>query len=297
MAFDVENAMRYNAAETVDAEFSGILAEINYYNDILTPGETYSDEIEEQAGQVFVRKLGKSEVAITDATTAGGLDFVNTEAQDSLIPLINKDAVSVSEKCYGAVDAVRKSGKIPQKKEVATRSHQEKWQGLGVSYMFTDGNFTPSANTTLDTAATVADSILADQQQIIESNGIADVLIVSPAYRSLILSDYMKGKGFLPETNEEAKRHGKIGDFLGMKVYVSNFLGSASGVPAGAPGRANAVAAGYIMYDHRTFYIDTVFEGARDYVPEKFFGVLVQIQTVSGGINTNPERAIAKIIA
>lgn len=301
--FNVQNAMRYNNLETVDAEFSSILAEINYTNDIFVPGETYNDEMEEKAGQVFVRKLGKGSVKGTDATAANGLHFDTDQTGDTLLAMNKIYTLSKSELVPAAIDAARKSGKLAQKKDVVVRSHGEAWQAQGVALLLKSGNNTADSDTSAITPENVVDKILAAQQQIIESDGTADVCLVSPHVRSCLLTNFAKGKGFIPETNEEAKRTGVIGDLLGLKVKCTNFLGQASNIAGKITGNgvhaditsgaAAAKLADFVIYDHKTYYIDTVFEGFREnpYI-QGYFGCSVDIQSVSGALNTNPERCI-----
>lgn len=313
--FKVENAMRFNNVETVDVEFSAILAEISYTNDVFEPGVTYNDEIEERAGQVYVRKLGKGIVEGGDATAENGLKFNTHETADALIPLLNKYTLSKSELCPEAVDAARKSGKLADKKEVVVRSHGEAWQAQAMALLLggkngaeTANNFTADADTEAITDTNVVDKILAAQTQIMENDANATVCLVSPEVRAHLLSNYAKGKGFLPETNEEAKRRGIIGDLLGMTVKVTNFIGRASNIAGKIvngvnnvakdikDGAATAKLTDFVVYDPNTYYIDTIFNGMRENDKiEGYFGCSVDIQSVSGAVNTNPERCIAHI--
>lgn len=301
--FNVENAMRFNNKETVDAEFSAILAEINYAADIFVPGETYNDEMEEKAGQVFVRKLGKGSVKGNDATAENGLKFDTDQTADELLVMNKIYVLSKSELCPEAIDVARKSGKLAQKKEVVVRGHGESWQAQGAALLLKSDNHTIDADTDEITPENVVDKILAVQQQIIESDGEAGVCLVSPHVRTCLLSNFAKGKGFLPETNEEAKRKGVIGDLLGLKVKYTNFYGKASNILGKITGTkvhqdikdgaAAAKTVDFVVYDPRTYYIDTVFEGFREnpYIAG-YFGCSVDIQSVSGALNTNPERCI-----
>lgn len=311
--FDVTQAMRYNSVETVDAEFSAILAEINYTADLFEPGVTYSNEIEEKAGQVFVRKLGKSAVNGTDATAAGGLKFESEETADSLLPMNKIYTLSASELCPSAIDAARKSGKLAQKKEVVVRAHNEAWNAQGVALLLggknggtVANNHTVDADDSAPTSETIVDMLLAVQQQILEADTNADTVLVSPEVRTMLLTKFAQGKGFLPQTNEDAKRRGVIGDLLGMTVKVTNFLGKASNIRGKIQGdkvhadviegAALAKRVDFIVYDSKTWYMDDVFTGMREnpYVAG-YFGSSVDIQTISGALNTNPERCIAHI--
>lgn len=300
--FNAENAMRYNNKETVDAEFSAILAEINYTDDVFDQ-DTFNDAIEEKAGQVFVRKLGKGTVKGSDATAANGLHFETDQTGDELMVMNKIYTLSKSELVPAAIDVARKSGKLAQKKDVVVRTHGESWQAQAAALLLREDNHTKDADTDEITPENVVDKILAVQQQVIESDGTADVCLVSPHVRSCLLTNFAKGKGFIPETNEEAKRKGVIGDLLGLKVKCTNFYGKASNIAGKITGTGvhkditdGATAAklvDFVVYDHRTYYIDTVFEGFREnpYI-QGYFGCSVDIQSVSGALNTNPERCV-----
>jgi len=312
MAFNYENAMRFNALETVDAEFSSILAEINYTNDVFEAGITFNDEIENKAGQVFVRRLGKGDVQGSDATAQNGLKFNTMETADALIPLQNIYVLSKSELCPKAIMQNRKTGQLAQKKEVVIRAHAEAWQAQAIALLLdgknggtTANNFTAHPDDSDPTTDTAVDLILQAQTQILEGDGTADICIVSPKYRALLLTQRAKGLGFIPETNDEALRRGIIGDLLGLKVKVSNHIGIGGKITNkivnGVANMHADITAGatlakdvnFIVYDHRTLYIDAIFEDMRE--NDKVAGYMggsVDIQSVTGLVNTNPERCI-----
>ena len=259
--------------------------------------------MDEKAGQVFVRKLGKGSVKGTDATAADGLHFDTDQNGDTLMVMNKIYTLSKSELVPAAIDVARKSGKLAQKKEVVVRSHGEAWQAQNFALLFKDENHTKDADTDEITPENVVDKILAAQQQVLESDCEVTVCGVSPHVRSCLLSNYARGKGFLPETNEEAKRKGVLGDLLGMKVKWSNFIGKASNISGKitgdgvhkdiTDGAKVAKNVDFFVYDPKTYYIDTVFEGQREnpYI-QGYFGCSVDIQSVSGALNTNPERCV-----
>lgn len=315
MSFNVENAMKYCNTETVDAEFTGILGEINYANDVWVEGETYQDDGEYQAGQLFYRKLGKGTVKGTNATGEGGLDIEAVETKDSLMPMLVDAVLTKAEKVYQAVSDARKSGKLAEKKEVVVRASEEARQALITARVLGGknganvANFTASADTAVPTAATVVDQILADQQAILESDANATMCFVSPKVRSLLLSAYAKGQGFLPETNEDAKRRGVIGDLLGMTVKVTNHIGAGSNIAGkitglenitadDVVGAENALNCDWIVFDPASMRVKTNILGLRELTNlPGFNGAQVDMQTINGVLNTNPERCIAHIHA
>ena len=307
------SSFRFNATETVDTVFSKVVVKNLFKNNTFIAGETFTNKYEERGGQIYARRLGKTAATVKDATASGGLDLVHTETADSLVLIQKLDAISRSEKCYDLVDKLRESGKTADKAVEVVDEFKEACQIKWMSYLLADpvtangvklGGATRSANTTADTAlSTLIASILADMQQIEVNGGEADVLIISPAMKTLFLANaYTSGNAFLPENNEELRRTGKVGELFGMKVYSSNLIGG--GTPSVLPVAGNApantgVAANceYIIYDHDTFAIAMDIEGARFVNAIDFVGSYAQIQGLSGGGVVNPALAIAKIVS
>jgi hypothetical protein len=241
------------------------------------------------------------------------MDLVHTETADSLILIQKNDVISRSEKCYDLVETLRASGRSVDKVAEVVEEFKEGCQIQWMSYLLANpveagqvglGGAMRSANTDEDTALnTLIASILADREQIRVNGGVADTLIISPQMESLFLANaYTSGNAFIPETNEELIKTGKIGRLYGMNVYTSNLIGS--GTPTTVPVAGNAPAntgvaenCEYIIYDHDVFAIATDIEGLRLTNAIDFIGSYAQIQAVTGGGVTNPALAIAKVIA
>jgi len=162
------------------------------------------------------------------------------------------------------------------------------------------GGASRSPNTTASTdSSSLISNILSDRKQIVISGGTADTLIVSPDAEMFFLTDWAKGKGFIPETNEDALREGKIGREFGMDVYVSNLIGDGTPIDASVSSNTgDAANCEYIMYDHDTFGVAADIEGLRLVEDDKtFIGSFAQMMGVMGGIVGNNALAIAKINA
>lgn len=304
------SSFRYNNVETVDTVFSKILIGLLFKDNTFVPGVTMNDEYNERAGQIYMRKLGKPTITETTATSSGALDLVDTETADTLVLIQKKDVLSASEKCYEAVDELRASGKSVDKVKVVVETFREKCQVKWMSYLLATpaasddvvvGGATRTADTTEDTTfAGLIDSILATREQIRANGGKADVVIVNPKMEALFLKNAISaGNAFVPETNEEMYREGKLGRLYGMNVYVSNLIGddtpiAASGVAGNSGDAANCE---YIIYDHRTFGVAADIYGPRLKESEHLFGSKAQVQGIMGGGVANPALAYAKVVA
>ena len=307
------SSFKFNAVETVDTVFSKILVNNLFKDNTFKPGVTFTDKYNERGGQIYARRLGKTAATVKTATSSGGLDLTHTETADSLILIQKNDAISRSEKCYELVETLRASGRSVDKVAEVIAEFQEGLQIQWMSYLLAApvaasgvgvGGATRSANTTADTALnTLISSILADRQQIRVNGGNADVLIISPAMESLFLANaYTSGNAFIPETNEEILKTGKIGRLYGMNVFTSNLIGD--GTPSTIPVAGNAPAntgdaanCEYIIYDHDAFAIAADILGLRMVNAIDFIGSYAQVEAVCGGGITNPALAIAKVVA
>lgn len=307
------SSFRYNNIETVDPVFSKILVANLFKDATFVAGKTFTDKYNERGGQIYARRLGKTAATIKDATQSGGLDLVHTETADSLVLIQKKDAISRSEKCYDLVENLRASGKSVDKVSEVVAEFNEAVQIQIMKYLLATpvsagdvgvGGATRSANTTADTALnTLVASILSDREQIRVNGGMADVLIISPEMETLFLANaYTSGNAFIPETNEDLIKEGKIGRLYGMNVYTSNLLGA--GVPSVIPVAGNAPAntgdaenCEYVIYDHDALAVAMDIEGIRMTNAIDFIGSYAQIQGVMGGGVVNPALAIAKVVA
>ena len=307
------SSFKLNNSETVDTTFSPVLVKNLFKDNTFIPGVTFTDKYNERAGQIYARRLGKTAATSKDATTSGGLDLTHTETADSLVLIQKKDAISRSEKCYDLVEKLRMSGKSVDKIAEVSEEFKEGLQIKWMSYLLAPtvsasgvgvGGATRSSNTTADTElGTLIASILADRQQIRVNGGVADVLIISPEMETLFLSNaYTSGNAFVPETNEEILKTGKIGRLYGMNVFTSNLIGA--GTPSVLPVAGNAPANSgdaanceYIIYDHDAFAIAADFTGLRLKDAIDFFGSYAQIEAITSVGVTNPALAIAKVNA
>lgn len=306
-------SFKFNNAETVDTVFSKILVANLFKDSTFVAGKTFTDKYNERGGQIYARRLGKQSATVKNALASGGLDLVHTETADSLVLIQKKDAISRSEKCYDLVEELRASGKSVDKVAEVVAEFNEALQIQMMSYLLADtvgsngvllGGASRSSSTTASTtlAGLVAD-ILADRQQIRVNGGTADVIIISPEMETLFLANaYTAGNAFLPETNEEVLKTGKIGRLYGMDVYTSNLIGG--GTPSVLPVAGNAPANSgdaekceYIIYDHDTFAVACDILGIRMVNAIDYFGSYAQIEAVMGGGVVNPALAIAKVVA
>lgn len=303
------SSFRFNNVETVDTVFSKILIGLLFKDNTFVSGETFTDEYNERAGQIYIRKLGKTTITETTATSSGALDLVDTEAADTLVLIQKKDVLSASEKCYEAVSELRASGKSVDKVKVVVESFREKCQIKWMSYLLAApaaaddvvvGGATRAADTTASaTLSDAIDGILALRKQIRVNGGNADVVIINPTIEALFLKNAIEaGNAFVPETNEEYLKEGRIGRLYGMVVKTSNLIGDDTPLTGSVDANVgDAANCEFIVYDHRTFGIAADIYGPRLKDSEHLFGSKAQVQGVMGGGVANPALAYAKVVS
>lgn len=307
------SSFRFNTTETVDIIFSKLLIANLFKDTTFKAGVTFTDKYNEKGGQIYARRLGKQKATVKDATSSDGLKLNHTNTQDTLVLIQKKDVISRSEECYDVVENLRASGKSVDKVSEVIEEFKEGCQIKYMEYLLAEpmadgavaiGGATRSANTTKDASLdTLISSILADRKQIRNNGGVADVLIISPEMENLFLENAIKaGNAFIPETNEEILKTGKIGRLYGMNVFTSNLIGDGTPTTVPVDGNApantgNALNCEYIIYDHDAFAIACDILGLRMVNAIDFFGSYAQIEAITGGGITNPALAIAKIVA
>ena len=299
MAEKLPSSFKFNDIETVDTVFSKLLVANLFKDQTFKAGVTFTDKYDERAGQIYIRKLGKTAATIKDATASGGLDMEDTETADKLLLIQKKDAISRSEKCYNFVEKLRASGKSVDKVSEVLEEFKESCQIQYMKYLLQEpakendvvvGGAKRSANTTAcKTFEEFTNAVLAERKEIRTYGGVADVLLISPEMETLCLANASKSaNAFIPETNEDWLKNGKVGRLYGLNVFSTNLLGGNN--------KGTAKHTEFIIYDHNAFGIACDIEGIRLENAKKFFGCYAQVAGVFGGGICNPDLAIAKVV-
>ena len=281
-----------------DDKYSPLLEPNLWYNNIFQPGVTYTDKYQlGPAGQIFVHKPGVA----TISPTVPGADFSDAIVQDSLITISLNKQFNRSRKIYGATLASVSYSAAASEMETAIQEVKKAWTLAGYQALATDTAVAVSDNvTTLVTASTVYDQIVADRQKLVEAGANPDVIVVSPSVYGLLLkSDEFQRTGAI---GDNAVANGVVGKIAGLTVveYQAVDSGIADGTTiSGGTGSDITWASGdemeYVIYDHDAFSIVTSVEAIRLVEePTRFVGTLAQVQIVSGYKVTNPSRVLLK---
>jgi|GEM_PF-2777524 len=315
MAEQLPSSFRLQQVETADTVFSRLLIANMFKDSIFRPGVTFTNKYNERGGQIYVRRLGKPTVHVSDATAAGGMKFTHAQTADSLIMIPRKDRVHASEEVYEIVETLRSSGQSVDKVNETLEAWKEKLQMQYVGYLLqppaTAGQVevggstltTDSGGSAITTVAELVKSVLDAREQIRVNGGTANILLVSPQMETILLANALTpGNAFVPETNEEWLRTGRIGRLYGLQVFATNLIGSGTPLEIPVAGNAlpntgNAENCEYVIYDHNTFAIAADLFAPRLIPAIDFTGSLSQCDSIIGGGIANPALAYAKINA
>ena len=276
-----------------DDKYSPLVEPNLFANNIFQPGITFTDKYQlGAAGQIFVHKPGVG----TITPTAPGADFSDSIVQDSLITIQLNKQFNRSRKIYGATVASVAYPIAATEIETAVKEIRAAWNLQAVKSLIGESSIKVSDNvTTLATASTIYDQIVADRQKLVEAKANPDTIIVSPSVYALLLkSDEFQRTGTI---GDAAVADGRVGRIAGLNVVEYESLDDAA-VTAETIGGITWAAEDeleYVIYDHDAFSIVTSVNATRVVdEPTRFVGTLAQVEIVSGFKLTNPNRALLK---
>jgi hypothetical protein len=277
-----------------DDKYSPLVEPNLFANNIFQPGITFTDKYQlGAAGQIFVHKPGVG----TITPTAPGADFSDSIVQDSLITIQLNKQFNRSRKIYGATVASVAYPIAATEIETAVKEIRAAWNLQAVKSLIGESSIKVSDNiTTLATASTIYDQIVADRQKLVEAKANPDTIIVSPSVYALLLkSDEFQRTGTI---GDAAVADGRVGRIAGLNVVEYESLDDAAANGASIGGITWVAADDeleYVIYDHDAFSIVTSVNATRVVdEPTRFVGTLAQVEIVSGFKLTNPNRALLK---
>lgn len=207
-------AIMYND-QHVDERYASTLEPNLYYNPVLVPGVTCSDEFSVgPAGQIYIHKLN------TSAAEPGkpGRDFTDEATADALIPIQLNNNFQKSKKIYGVQAAAVSFNLAEEQLAVATQECGEGWMQSGLGCLVQEG----TAATLTSAITDVKDDIVKTRAEIIKAKGRVNVVMCSPDFYAQVL--LAAGKDFTPEHNDRIAETGNVGRWLGMLFVEANGL-------------------------------------------------------------------------
>ena len=272
--------IKYNDLH-VDEKYKPLVLPALFYRTWLVPGVTYQDVSTDEAGGWFWHKP-TGEGPAEPGTP--GRDFTDEAAEDTLVQAVFNNNYQRSKKIY-AVQAAAVA--YPVAAEHLSLAINEVAEGKNLSALaclITEG--TASGNTAEITAENFDQQILAERKAVVESKGVADVVLCSPSFFATMLEK--AGQKYTPTTNEmllAAAAGGQVGNYLGMTwIEVNGFANKTDLKYYDYTGTlktvtsANLAKVDFIMYDHNAFGAGDNFTMARMKDSENFAGVKAQTE-------------------
>lgn len=283
-------AVLYNT-QNVDEKYLSIIEPNLYYKSVLSPGLTFTDKYETQAGGIYVHKLGGGKTTGVVPGTPGR-DFSDEVVADSLIQIVFNNNFQKSRKIYGVTAANVAYNKAEAELAEAVKQVSQGWQTSGVACMVQEG--TDAADTTAITKENIKDELIALRKKVIDNAGDVNFAIVSTA----VFEAYLQytGTEYTPAMNE-AVLGGRNVNFLGMTMIEANILNQSSAKYYDHTGSLKTVdltKVEVIMGYYEGFSALNNFETMRIVDSERFSGSLAQVETNAGYRVTNADLIVVK---
>lgn len=283
-------AVLYNT-QNVDEKYLSIIEPNLYYKSVLSPGLTFTDKYETQAGGIYVHKIGGGKTTGVVPGTPGR-DFSDEVVADSLIQIVFNNNFQKSRKIYGVTAQNVAYNKAEAELAEAVKQVSQGWQTSGVACMVQEG--TDMADTTAITKENIKDKFIAMRKKVIDNAGDVNFAIVSTA----VFEAYLQytGTEYTPAMNE-AVLGGRNVNFLGMTMIEANILNQSRAKYYDHTGSLKTVdltQVDVIMGYYEGFSALNNFETMRIVDSERFSGSLAQVETNAGYRVTNADLIVVK---
>lgn len=265
----------------VDEKYKPVILPNLFYKTWLVPGVTCQDVSSDNNGGWFWHKLTS-----TGAAKPGkpGRDFTDETASDDLVQCIYNNNFQKSKKIYGVQAAAVAYAVAEEHLALAVNEVGEGKHMSALACLVTEGN--AAVNTSAITTENFSAEVLAVRKEIVDSKGVADVVLCSTSFFATMLA--FAGDKYTPTTNEKllaAAAGGQVGNYLGMTWFEVNgfscaedlsyydYTGTEKTVTA-----ADLAKVEFVMYDHNSLGVGDNFTMARLKDSERFAGTLAQTE-------------------
>ncbi len=285
-------AVIYNT-QYVDEKYSAIIEPNLYYDSVLIPGVTFDERYEEQAGGIFIHKLGTAGFI---APTTPGSDFSNVQVADTLIQAVFNNNFKRSRKVYGVTASAVAYNKAEAELAEALNEVKTGWMMSGLCALAAES--TNDGDTTALATNNIEAKYLGIREKLRLAKAQPDFCLVRPAVFSIMLQ--VAGDNFRDASNERIIGQGQVGKWFGVNVMEANGFSETSVKYynyAGALIDYDLSHIDLIMGDHRAFSVLNNFETFRIIDSELFAGSLAQVEFNTAYRVTNPACIVTKFNA
>lgn len=275
----------------VDSRYAKIFEPNLYHNTWLVPGVTFTPKYKiGPAGQICVHQL--SDTAETEPGTPGR-DFVHTDADDTMIPILLNNNFQESDKAYGvAIESIEANVADAMLSNV-TAKIQTGYNQSALACLVTEGTAVSGSALTRDN---IRSEIIAARTALVKKKARANTVLCSPETFGLILD--AAGAAFTPTINDRMTNDGQVGRWLGLNfIEVSGLSATNAKYYNSGNTLKTATFSGidFIMYDFDALSVVSNLEAFRLMDGGKdFIGVLAQGELNTGYKVTNAARVAVR---
>jgi hypothetical protein len=285
-------AVIYNT-QYVDEKYSAIIEPNLYFDSVLIPGVTYDDRYEEQAGGIFIHKLGSA--GFVTPTTPGS-DFSHVQVADTLIQAVFNNNFKRSRKIYGVTAGAVAYNKAEAELAEALNEVKTGWMMSGLVCLAAES--TNAADLTALAANNIEAKYLGLRETLRLAKATPDFALIRPAVYTIMLT--VAGDNFRPVANERILGQGMVGEWFGINCFEANGLSETQVKYYDYAGNLidyDLSHVDIIMGDHRAFSVLNNFEVFRIIDSFDFAGSYAQVEFNTAYRVTNSARVITKFNA
>ena len=285
-------AVIYNT-QYVDEKYSAIIEPNLYYDSVLIPGVTYTDKYEEQAGGIFIHKLGTGGFI---APTTPGSDFSHVQVADTLIQAVFNNNFKRSRKIYGVTASAVAYSKAEAELAEALNEVKTGWMMSGLVCLAAES--TNAADLTALSTSNLEAKFLGLRETLRLAKAQPNFALVRPGVYTLLLQT--AGDNYRPVSNERILGQGMVGDWFGITCFEANGLSETVVKYYDYAGNLidyDLSHVDIIMGDYQAFSVLNNFEVFRIIESFDFAGSYAQVEFNTAYRVTNSARIITKFNA
>ena len=257
----------------VDEKYSAIIEPNLYYDSVLVPGVTFDNRYEEQAGGIFIHKLGTSGFI---APTTPGSDYTHATVADTLIQAVFNNEFDRSREVRGVTASSVAYNKAEAELAEAIQEVKQGWMLSGLACLAFES--TDASDTTALSISNMETQFLGDRAALVTAKAKPDFALMSPAAYNLTLQ--VAGDNYRPVANERIIGMAGVGMWYGLNVIECNGFSETVVTYYDHSGTLityNLSAIDYIMGDHRAFSVLDSFSALRLIESTDFPGSYAQV--------------------
>lgn len=276
----------------VNENYSKLVEPNMYFDSVLQPGITFTDQFQGDANSGLVKVYKPSTDGVGDPQAPAG-DFEHKNAENELIDIRLNNSQRKSKKNYKVAANAIPYALAETSLSNAVLDAKEGWQASGIACLVNEG--VTLEDTSVITVTNIKSKIIEARKKARKGKAVPNVVMASVDVYSTMLE--AAGDQYTPVTNDNMLETGQVGKWLGM-LWVECNQTTLETVKyydhAGNLKTVNLSEVDFVMYDYRAFSVIDNLEEMRIVDSENFVGSLSQVEINTGYRVTTKEKVIIK---